>query len=356
MSRPNLIVLLLVLSLSACSLLSTSEVVIVTATPTQTPTLPPTATPTPTLTPTPTVTPIPIFTLSGVIFFDYNGNGLQDEGEPPIEGVEISLQKRHRNADEEKIEVSVATNGTGEYLFEDLPAGDYLIDVTSPNENDPTQAFRYLSLSPGEFQAIEKPLQITIEGDTQCDLGLMNGFLTLPFKCETAINFIIHVDVDPGPAFRDWRGSDGSDYVKERAGFNGHLGTDFAVSGNPPVVAAAPGIVIEAEGGWPNNPKAQDPNTGLRDDGNRVVIDHGGGLLTIYCHLDSISAVVGQTVARGETIGFSGRTGVFAPGQPGHLHFQSGGFGQNRIDPYRDLLDPNSQNWWTKDNDPQCLP
>jgi len=123
--------------------------VIVTATPTQTPTLPPTATPTPTLTPTPTVTPIPIFTLSGVIFFDYNGNGLQDEGEPPIEGVEISLQKRHRNADEEKIEVSVATNGTGEYLFEDLPAGDYLIDVTSPNENDPTQAFRYLSLSPG---------------------------------------------------------------------------------------------------------------------------------------------------------------------------------------------------------------
>lgn len=125
------------------------------------------------------------------------------------------------------------------------------------------------------------------------------------------------------------------------------------MTGNPPVVAAAPGVVIEAEDGWPNNPRAEDPNTGLRDDGNRVVINHGSGLLTIYCHLHSVTVAVGQTVARGETIGFSGRSGYFGADQPGHLHFQFGGFGQARIDPYRDVLDSKSHNWWTKDNDPQ---
>ena len=68
--------------------------------------------------------------------------------------------------------------------------------------------------------------------------------------------------------------------MKERSVLNGHLGTDFAVSGNPPAVAAAPGVVTEAEGIWPDNPRAADANSGLREDENRLVIDHGD-MLTI---------------------------------------------------------------------------
>jgi len=64
-----------------------------TATPTPSPTPTATPTPLPTSTPTPTATPTPIttFALSGVVFFDYNGNGIRDEGEPPISGAKVQV-------------------------------------------------------------------------------------------------------------------------------------------------------------------------------------------------------------------------------------------------------------------------
>jgi len=286
----------------------------------------------------PTPTPVSAFTLSGLVFFDYNGNGVRDDNEPGIPGATVRIGN-----------LAATTASDGSYTLQGVPKGKQAIRLSA-------EGFRYISLSLEAFQSSEQPVSLMIDDHTRRDWGLMQGFLTLPFKCETVISFIIHVDVDPDPAFRDWRGSDGSDYVKERDVLNGHLGTDFAVLVDQLVIAAAPGVVTEAEGGWPDNPKALDPDTGLHEDGNRVVINHGGGLLTIYCHLNSVSVVAGQRVARGGMIGLSGRTGIFAPGQPAHLHFQFGGFGQRRIDPYRNLLDLNSKSWWTKASDPQCFP
>jgi murein DD-endopeptidase MepM/ murein hydrolase activator NlpD len=52
--------------------------------------------------------------------------------------------------------------------------------------------------------------------------------------------------------------------------------------------------------------------------GNAVLIDHGFGLMTLYGHLSTITATVGQKVARGEPIGQTGDTGL-AGGD--HLHF-----------------------------------
>jgi murein DD-endopeptidase MepM/ murein hydrolase activator NlpD len=222
----------------------------------------------------------------------------------------------------------------GSYTLKGVPQGKQQVRLSA-------SGFRYISLSVEAFQPAERPVAVAVEGDVRRDWGLMQGFLTLPFKCGTPISFIIYVDIDPGPAFRDWRGSDGSDYPKERSVLNGHLGTDFAVAENTPVLAAAPGKVIEA---------------GFTDEGIRVTIDHGNGLLTIYVHLNEWKVTAGQIVKRGDIIGLSGRTGEFAPNQPAHLHFQFGGFGQKRIDPYRNVNDPNSISWWTKDNDPQCLP
>ena len=293
------------------------------STPTPTSTSAPTATPTPTSTPTSTATATsaPTYALSGLIFFDYNGNGVQDGGEPPIPGASIRVGS---------LGTTSAQDGT--YAIRGIPAGKRQVRVSAAG-------FRYLSLSPAAFQPIDQAVSITIKGNTQRDLGLMQGFLTLPFRCGTSINFIIYVDVDPGMSFRDWRGSDGSDYVKERSFLNGHLGTDFAVAENLPVLAAAPGKVIEA---------------GLTDEGVRVTIDHGDGLLTIYVHLNDWKVKSGQIVRRGDLIGLSGRTGEFAPNQPAHVHFQFGGFGTKRIDPYRDVLSPGSRGYWTKDNDPQC--
>ncbi len=84
-----------------------------------------------------------------------------------------------------------------------------------------------------------------------------------------------------------------------------HTGQDFGIACGTGVLAAAEGIVKEA--GW-------HPFGG----GNRVVIDHGGGMETTYNHLSSISVSSGQTVARGQTVGGSGTTGSSTGC---HLHF-----------------------------------
>ena len=83
-----------------------------------------------------------------------------------------------------------------------------------------------------------------------------------------------------------------------------HLGFDLAVTTRIPVVAANSGIVLNAS--W------------LGIYGNCVIIDHGMGVQSLYGHLSSFDVKPGDTVARGQTIGRSGMTGL-AGGD--HLHF-----------------------------------
>jgi murein DD-endopeptidase MepM/ murein hydrolase activator NlpD len=84
-----------------------------------------------------------------------------------------------------------------------------------------------------------------------------------------------------------------------------HEGIDIAVPVGTPVVAAAAGTVIAA--GW------------LGGYGNLVVIDHGNGLATAYGHNSSLAVGVGQTVAQGQLISYSGSTG-HSTGP--HVHFE----------------------------------
>jgi murein DD-endopeptidase MepM/ murein hydrolase activator NlpD len=83
-----------------------------------------------------------------------------------------------------------------------------------------------------------------------------------------------------------------------------HLGFDLAVTAAVPVVAANAGTVMNAS--W------------LGIYGNCVVIDHGMGVQSLYGHLSSFDAKVGDSVTKGQTIGRSGMTGL-AGGD--HLHF-----------------------------------
>ncbi len=84
-----------------------------------------------------------------------------------------------------------------------------------------------------------------------------------------------------------------------------HSGIDIGVDYGTPICAADSGTVIYA--GW------------MGGYGNAVMIDHGGGLVTLYGHNSSISVGVGQTVAQGQQVALAGSTG-YSTGP--HCHFE----------------------------------
>ena len=256
-----------------------------------------------------------LYTLYGKLFFDYSGDGIQQLGEPPLPSVVVALDDRN----------VTSTNSTGWYVINDVVKGNHTVRPFPPKN------FGYMCESPAEFKSVKEFYGVLVGNNTRKDIGLMEGYLTLPFASNTVeTDTRVYVDVTLGGGRRDWQGG--------RNTYSGHLGTDFLLPIGIEILAAAPGLVVRSYRS--------------AEDGNVVTIQHPDGKPTIYCHLSERKAVSGQKVSRGAIIGLSGHTGEFAGPTP-HLHFQFGDYGQNRIDPYRDLLNPLSVNYWTVDNKPQ---
>lgn len=98
-----------------------------------------------------------------------------------------------------------------------------------------------------------------------------------------------------------------------------HSGIDLSAGAGTPIKAAESGTVIMARtwGGY----------------GRAVVIDHGGGLSTLYAHQSSMLVSEGQRVGRGDIIGYVGCTG-YCTGP--HLHFETREWG-TPVDPMKYL-------------------
>jgi len=99
------------------------------------------------------------------------------------------------------------------------------------------------------------------------------------------------------------------DFGAKRSGQRLHNGIDFAAKVGTPVLAAKSGIV-EYAGHKIGN-------------GNYVVLSHGRGYKTYYCHLLSLNVKTGEGVRQGEVIGYVGKTGnANYKGMDAHLHFE----------------------------------
>lgn len=85
-----------------------------------------------------------------------------------------------------------------------------------------------------------------------------------------------------------------------------HSGMDIAVDYGTPIKAAAAGTIIYS--GW------------LGGYGYTIMIDHGGGLVTLYAHNNDLAVYEGQYVNQGTVVAFAGSTG-YSTGP--HCHFEA---------------------------------
>ena len=147
--------------------------------------------------------------------------------------------------------------------------------------------------------------------------------LTFPVDCQLGQTCFLQqlVDVDPGPGAQD--------PVCGTASYDGHTGTDIRVpqlidaSAHGFVVAAARGTVSGLREGEADRMVETDADRAAvagRECGNGVVIDHGEGWQTQYCHLarGSVAVRVGEEVVQGQLIGAVGLSGMT---QFPHLEF-----------------------------------
>ena len=84
-----------------------------------------------------------------------------------------------------------------------------------------------------------------------------------------------------------------------------HAGIDIGVDYGTPIHAADSGVVVYA--GW------------ISGYGNAVIIDHGGGISTLYGHNQSLAVSEGQSVSKGAVVAYAGSTGN-STGP--HCHFE----------------------------------
>ncbi len=160
--------------------------------------------------------------------------------------------------------------------------------------------------------------------------------LSIPIACNLGEDepcFIQnYVDADPGPGY--------TDFACQPLSYNGHKGTDFALRSEAdlardvPVLAAAAGVVK----GTRNTiiDRLYTPETAAaakgKECGNGLVIDHGDGWETQYCHMKqgSVRVKTGDRITAGDILGAVGLSGKT---QFPHLHLSVRHNGKT-IDPF----------------------
>ena len=137
--------------------------------------------------------------------------------------------------------------------------------------------------------------------------------LSLPLACHLGTDCAVqsYVDDDPGP--------DSHDFLCRGRTYQGHNGTDFRIPSltrmhaGVPVLASASGRVLRVRDGVPDISVRERGTAAVAEEecGNGLVIDHGHGWETQYCHLarGSVRVRPGQRVRNAATLGLVGLSG-----------------------------------------------
>ena len=332
---------------------------------TPTPTEEPAATSTPA--PTATNTPKPTYTLSGTIFFDFNGSGLQDVAydmngeaveEPAIPDIPVCLDHNpyEDGIDEENC---IFSNEDGSYSFTDLKNGSHTLYVVSPSD-EPAEAFRYVNvwkrevtideytkdidtatmdsleaikacetdsetlvckydedtllvreqhLNDTEVKLIEDGIDIRINGDNEENIAVMQGFLTLPFNAEDfdQLSALYCFDHNGGVGNRTCYDGDSSLVYDD-----GHVGIDYGLPNGTILVASTEGKIDH----W--------TSTTYNGSSNNISVTTGlpskngeHKPTSVFGHVALFLAEKDEKVYRGQIIALSGISGTAWY----HLHF-----------------------------------
>jgi len=299
-------------------------------------------------------------TVRGIVFHDYNGNGVKEGQEPGIPNVKVYFKYWNNT-----------TNSDGVYEII-MPPDIYPLSVDVPSNLLFAPNVRFVSYTNSEYKDIIFSPNINVSENMSHDIGLMQGFLTLPFGPDTKflsdfpLGIVNFVDRNNKSGEKiDWQGGTRT--------YDRHDGTDFFMEENTPILAAAPGTVVE----WPlpyninakNVVLIQHERYGWMKKGD--IYDFDFDVATAYGHMNKATVKPGDKVKRGDIIGLSGKSQAYLPlpGRSGanmkfdgqHLHFSVylvksfSPLNCSYVDPYESIVpvENPSMGLWTKHNDPQ---
>jgi murein DD-endopeptidase MepM/ murein hydrolase activator NlpD len=248
------------------------------------------------------------------LFFDYNGNGIQDSGEPAVQGATIQVSNDSGGGIFRAI-----SDSSGDYKV-DIPAGRYTLYVQPDNSNPNNPKFTHMCISPSDLRAISNRYDLFVDGDGRFNVGLMEGPFTQPFRSSTDYFVGCYYNWDSrsketrNSPYLWWNGQSGYNYELFYPQLGGAMynnaGIDMPMEVGTDVLAPAPGIVSSG------------PQYGPQGQLGVSIAHPGAGLGSFgvfFNHLSEILLPMGTTVARGDVVAKSGQSGTWTP----HLHFNN---------------------------------